>query len=539
MRPLLALLLLPALLLGLLAPSTAVAQDPTAQDPTAQDPTALADADCLADVGGVDLQEVDVAGLQAAMDAGTLSSQALVRASLARIRAYDPALNAIRELDPDAMREARALDAERARSGARGPLHGIPVLLKDNVGTADLPTTAGSVALEGLIPPDDAVITAALRDAGAIVLGKANLSEFANWVDLRMPNGYSSLGGQVVSPHAVDQDPLGSSTGSGVAAAMAFAPLTIGSETSGSIISPAAAHGVVGLKPTRGLVSRTGIIPLAPTYDTAGPMTRTVLDAAAVLDAISVADPADAVTGERPDGVGPGTYLPALADRSLAGVRVGVREGDLGGDGLFASALATMEGLGATIVPVADDELLLANGAAANLAAIFNDFKMSLNAYLASVDPPTGVGSLADVIAFNRTRPEEVQYGQTLLQLSDAQSGLAIDPVFLAASTTSVTTSRAALDMAFAAGDLDVLVGPGSANTLVTAAAGYPNLTVPMGYDGAIPQGLAIAGLRWEDAVVLRVGHAFQVADDRRVPPTAINPALAEGVCEGGRPVRR
>ncbi len=519
------------LVLALLVPAAADAQT----DQGSVSDSDRSPADCLDHVDGVDLQDVTVTQLQAAMDEGSLTSVDLVTAYLTRIEVYDETLNAVRELNPGALQTAMARDAERAASGARGPLHGIPVLLKDNVGTDDLPTTAGSIALEGSIPDRDATLTAALRDAGAIILGKANLSEFANWVDLSMPNGYSSLGGQVVAPYDFRQDPSGSSTGPGVSAAMAMATITIGSETSGSIISPSTAHSLVGFKPTRGMVSRSGIIPLAPSFDTAGPMGRSVTDAAAVMDAISAVDLTDPVTVQRPAGVGPGTFAQALSDTSLEGVRIGVRDGDLSSRSasglLFNSALATMTDLGAQIVPVDGDLATATNVSLTSLPTIFNDFKMSLNAYLQTIAPPSGVSTLSEIIAFNDTRPAEVQYGQNLLEISDAQSGLAVDPLFLGSQTAAQQGSGGVLDTLFQAYDLDVLAGPNSANTGVTAAAGYPNLTVPMGYSGARPQGIAIAGLRWTDAQVLRVGHAFQQADDRRIPPTEFNALLTDGVC--------
>src|SRR3954468_22278993 len=290
-------------------------------------------ADCARTVGGVDLQAATLPQLEEAMASGRMTSAQLVDAYLARIAAY-PKLNAIRDLSASARSQAAALDAERAAGHVRGPLHGIPVLLKDNVGTADEPTTAGSIALEGVTPKHDAVIAQRLRAAGAVILGKANLSEIAGWVDLHMPPDYSPLGGQVVNPYA-SAAPSGSSAGSGVAASMAFAAATIGTETSGSILSPSDANGDVGVKTTLGLVSRFGILPLAPDFDVPGPIVRSVTDAALVLGAIAGGD-----------------YTAGLRPDALKGVRLAYAPEDVDDEhrALFDAGIAQLEKLGATVV---------------------------------------------------------------------------------------------------------------------------------------------------------------------------------------------
>src|SRR3954468_7923467 len=267
---------------------------------------APAATDCTGTVAGVDLQAATIPQLQDAMAAGNLTSAQLVRASLARIAAYDGKPNAIRALAPDALAQARVLDAERAAGHVRGPLHGIPILLKDNYDTTDMPTTAGSIALEGVVPKDEATATRRLRDAGAIILGKTELSEFAGWVSLQNPPGYSSLGGQVVNANDFDFSPSGSSAGSGVAASMAFAAGTLGTETSGSILSPSDANGDVGVKTTLGLASRYDILPLAPDFDVPGPIVRSVTDAAIMLGAIAGPDPHDPATAGAPGDPPPG-----------------------------------------------------------------------------------------------------------------------------------------------------------------------------------------------------------------------------------------
>jgi len=489
---------------------------------------------CVSSVGGVDLQNATVLDMQRAMAAHRLTSEQLVNAYLGRIAAWDQSaeLNAVRHLNPNAVREARALDAERRRGRVRGPLHGIPVLLKDNVGTKDMPTTAGSIALEGSVPKNDATITAKLRAAGAIVLGKTNLSEFANWVDLSMPNGYSSLGGQVTNAYD-GGDPSGSSSGSGVAGSMAFAALTIGTETSGSILSPSDVNGLVGVKPTLGLTSRYGIIPLAPSFDVPGPMVRNVTDAAALLSAIAGADPKDAATAGAP--VPAGGFLPLLRKDALKGVRLGVPSADNRPSGergqLLERAIADLKKAGATVV---DSDYLGNTGLASlsELGVIPNEFKWSLNAYLATeARPKSGVKTLSDIVAFNKTKPDRVKYGQRLLEASDATPGL--EPLATAAAIPVRTQAQAAVDSALAADDLDAILdlGPGNAN--VAAAAGYPTVIVPAGTlsDGAKATGLAFTGTKFAEPRLLAYAYAYEQVSRRRVPPTYVNADLRRGSC--------
>ncbi len=498
--------------------------------PSVPGSSALAAKACLSSVGGLDVQQATTQQMQAAFASGALSSEQLVSLYLQRIETFDrngAALNSVRALAPTALDQARAADAARKSGPRKSVLDGIPVLLKDNIGTTDMPTTAGSIALANNIPKSEAFITRRLRAAGAIVLGKANLSEFANWVDLSMPNGYSSLGGQVIAPYDFNADPLGSSTGSAVAAAMALTAVAIGSETSGSIISPSQVHSVVGLKPTLGLVSRSGIIPLAHSFDTAGPIARNITDAAALLGVIAGLDAADdasaAFDGEVPD------YLGALSDSALKGARLGVREGDIGGNALFDAALAVLVAQGAEIVTIPEPLPTLSTVSLAEIGAIFNEFKWYLNKYLAEeAGPGLPVATLADIIAFNREHPEQVKYGQNLLQISDAQTGLAVDPVYLATRNAAVIGSQTWIDTVMAQYALDAIVGPDSANTSVTAAAGYPNLTVPMGFTGLAPHGLAFAGGAFSEAKLLAFGYDYEQASLLRVPPTDLNPDLSD-----------
>lgn len=489
---------------------------------------------CVSAVGGVSLQNGTVLDMQRAMAARRLTSAELTRAYLDRIAFFDQRfeLNSVRHVNRNALKEAAVLDKERRQGKVRGPLHGIPVLLKDNVGTKDQPTTAGSIALAGSIPKNDATIVAKLRAAGAVILGKTNLSEFANWVDLSMPNGYSSLGGQVVNAYN-GGDPSGSSSGSGVAGSMGLAALTIGSETSGSILSPSNDNSLVGVKPTLGLASRYGIIPLAPSFDVPGPMVRTVTDAAALLTAIAGADPKDAATAGAQ--VPKGGYLPLLRKDALKGVRLGVPSagnrpgGETGA--LFDRAIADLTKAGATVV---ETDLLGNTGLASlsELGLIPNEFKWSLNEYLATeARPTTGVKTLADIIAYNEKHPDKVKYGQKLLQASNATPGLG--PLATVSAIPVRTQAQAAVDSALAADDLDAIVelGPGNAN--VAAAAGYPTVIVPAGYtgDGSNAEGLAFTGTAYAEGRLLAFAYAYEQISRRRVPPTVLNTDLA-GPCK-------
>jgi amidase len=498
------------------------------------------DPDCLVRIRGLNLQTATVTDIQEALSDGRLTSRRLVRRYLQRIAFFDssgPALNSVRELHPAALAQARRLDAERERGITRGPLHGIPVLLKDNIGTIDMPTTAGSIALEGSIPLNDAFLTARLREAGAIILGKANLSEFANWVDPTMPSGYSSLGGQVINPYRFADTPSGSSSGSGVAAAMALSAVTVGTETSGSIISPSWANSVVGLKPTLGLISRAGVIPLAESFDTAGPIVRTVTDAAILLGAMTGVDPRDPATAASEGRIpADGDYRPFLDAGSLVGTRLGFDPDDRpGGDqGLvWDQALADLEAAGAEIVPIDGlDSTSLAG--LAEIAAIPNEFKSGLNRYLAEETEPTlRVRTLSDIIAYNEQHPDRVKYGQKWLQISDAQRGDAGDPVAVANREAAREGSRAAIDRAFSEYELDAVIAPNSSYVNVGAAAGYPTITVPAGYtdDGQQPIGLSFTGQAWDEPELLAFAYAYEQHSLRRVPPTAVNEELFPDGC--------
>ncbi len=486
-----------------------------------------ATGECRATVGGLRLQTVTIKQLGSALRSGKVTSRALVSAYLARIKAYDTVLNSIRVLNPRAMAEAAEIDAELRKGEIRGPLAGIPILLKDNVNTTDMPTTAGSLALEGSVPLHEATITTKLKDAGAIILGKTNLSEFANWVDLSMPNGYSSLGGQVRNAHHFG-DPSGSSSGSGVAGSMAFSAGTVGTETSGSILSPSHANGLVGIKPTTGLLSRYGILPLAPSFDTPGPMVRNVTDAAIMLTVMAGPDEKDPRTAESDGMTPPGLdYTRFLKRGGLEGVRLGFSPGDRGA--LFDQALTVLEDLGATLVET--DTLNNASLAGlTEIAAIPNEFKASLNQYLLdeTVDS-LRVRTLSDIVAFNEQHPEEVKYGQGLLQASDGTPG--VMEAGIPNKEVTIRSSQLVIDGALMADDLDAFVAAGPTFANISAAAGYPTVIVPAGNVSNRPQGLSFLGTAYSEPQLISYAYDYEQASHLRVPPTELNVNLFAKRC--------
>lgn len=488
--------------------------------------------DCLSDLKGLDLHTVTIAELQDALGKGRITSVDLVEAYTARFAAFDeagPRLNSIQEISATALAQAQQMDDERAAGQVRGPLHGIPILLKDNIGTFDEPTTAGSIALANNIPPLDATMTERLREAGMVILGKTQLSEFANWVDLSMPNGYSSLGGQVVNAYT-GGDPSGSSSGSGVAGSMAFAPITIGTETSGSILSPSQANSLVGLKPTVGLVSRAGIIPLAANFDTPGPMGRNVADVAAVLGAMAGPDPRDPATAASGSHLPPGNdYTAALSRNALHGVRLGYDAGDT--NQFYTRALDDLRAAGAELVPVERDDVDFVS--VTELAFIFNEFKFGINDYLANqAGPGLPVSDLTGIILYNNDHPDQVKYGQGLLIASDTQPGDFVTAQYAAQPT--ILSSRLAADRLLEG--VDAIVARGTSYVSIGAAAGYPTVMVPAGYNEHNPQGVSFFGKAWSEADLLAYAYAYEQASQRRVPPTVITPTLLDGVCGPGEP---
>ncbi len=494
-------------------------------------------------VAAFELDEATVSSLQEAMAAGRYTSRRLVELYTERINAIDrdgPALRSVSEINPDAVAIADRLDAERRAGRVRGPLHGIPVLIKDNIDTGDrMMTTAGSLALEGSVAARDAFVAARLRDAGAVILGKTNLSEWANFRSTRSTSGWSGRGGQVRSPYALDRNPCGSSSGSGTAAAANLATIAVGTETDGSIVCPSGASALVGIKPTVGLVSRTGIIPISGTQDTAGPMARTVTDAAILLQALTSVDPLDAATARSRTHAR--NYTASLKADGLKGARIGVARKKYFGysraaDALIEAAIATLAQQGAIIVDPADiataerlDEC--------EFEILLYEFKAGLNAYLSQLGPGVKVRSLADLIAFNaREKDREMPFfGQEIL-LSAEKKGPLTSPAYRRALLACRTRARAGgIDAVMTRLKLDAIVAPtGSpawltdlvngdhflgASSTPAAVAGYPNITVPAGFAHGLPVGLSLFGRAWSEATLIQYAFAYEQATRHRRPP--------------------
>jgi amidase len=490
------------------------------------------------------IADLTAAEAQRLMAAGQLSARDLAQACLGRIDEVDrngPRVNSIIELNPDALAIAAERDAERASGRVRGPLHGLPVLLKDNIDTGDrMRTTAGSLALAGAPAPRDAFLAARLRDAGAVILGKTNLSEWANFRSTRSVSGWSARGGQTRNPYALDRSPCGSSSGTGAAIAAGLAILGIGTETDGSVTCPSAVSGLVGLKPTVGVVSRRGIIPISASQDTAGPMTRTVHDAALLLDAMASRDEADIATRDFP-GAPTGGYAAALRPDALRGARIGVTRniGPQHADvaRVFEEALRALREEGAVLVDPAN---LATAGQfdAAEFEVLLYEFKDGLASYFASRGDTSPLRSLADLKAFNeRERDREMPwFEQEIVDMALAKGPLT-DAAYREARATCLRLARTeGLDALFATHRVDAIVAPttgpawtvdvvngdhylgGSAS--VAAVAGYPHLTVPMGQVQGLPVGLSIIGRAWDDARILGYGYAFEQATRARVAPT-------------------
>ncbi|ROZ76470.1 amidase [Ramlibacter sp. WS9] len=486
--------------------------------------------------------ESSVEQSQRAMAAGKATAQSLTQTSLARIRHLDrsgPALHAVLETNPDALPIARQLDAERRSGRVRGPLHGIPVLLKDNIDTGDrMQTSAGSLALTGAPAPRDAFIVKRLRAAGAVIIGKTNLSEWANIRSSKSSSGWSARGGQTRNPYALARNPCGSSSGTGAAIAASFAVVGIGTETDGSIVCPSSAAGLVGLKPTVGLVSRSGIIPISRSQDTAGPMTRSVADAAAVLTAIAGTDPEDPAT-RAAQGHVEADYRAFLKADGLKGARIGVARKKVTGysvqtDRLFEQAIADLKRLGAEIVDPADFGSL-GDYDDDELEVLLYELKADLNAYLAK---RTGVPvrTLADVIAFNEKHKgrEMPWFGQDLFEKAQAKGPLT-EEAYLKAAEKSRRLARAGIDDVLAQHRLDAIVAPTGSPAWLTdhvngdsfqgsssspaAVAGYPSITVPMGLAMGLPVGMSFVGTAWSEGKLLRLAYAYEQGTRHRRAP--------------------
>ncbi len=476
----------------------------------------------------------DIAG---DLEAGRVSSEAVTLSYLGRIKIEDPKVRAVLALNPKALDAARAADARRAAGQRRGPLDGVPILIKDNIDFAGMPTTAGSLALAENIPALDSPVVQRLTEAGAVILGKTNLSEWANFRSNWSISGWSGVGGLTRNPYSPARTPCGSSSGSGAAAAMSLAAAAIGTETNGSITCPSAMNGLVGLKPTVGLVSRTGIVPISHNQDTAGPMARNVADAAAVLTAIAGSDPADLATGEA--DAHKTDYLKGLDPNALKGTRIGVMRFVTGYspklNAVFETALAALKAQGAELIDI--NSFGAQNYSQYSQVILNTDFKFDLNAYLAKMPPAVKTRTLADLIAFNKTEPREtVLFGQDRFEMAEATNGFD-DPIYKqAVETAQRITGPEGIDRALRENNVVALVTPtaepaflddpatgldagGQSASSIPAIAGYPHLTVPMGAVAGLPVGLSFIGARWSEQVLLSLGHAFEQATHARRPP--------------------
>ncbi len=492
-----------------------------------------------------ELEEATIAELQAGMKAGKYTARSLAATYLQRIEELDrkgPALRAVLEVNPDALAAAEALDVERKAKGPRGPLHGIPVLVKDNVATRDrMQSTAGSLALVGATPPRDAFIVERLREAGAVILGKANLSEWANFRSTHSSSGWSGRGGQCRNPYSLDRTPSGSSSGSAAAVAANYCAVAVGTETDGSIVSPATCCSIVGIKPTLGLVSRSGIIPIAHSQDTAGPMARTVADAAVLLGALTGVDPRDAATAASA-GQARTDYTAFLDPAGLQGARLGVCRSHFMGyspatDALMEAALDTLKRLGAVIVDPAD----IATASQfddSEFTVLLYEFKADLNRYLAEWAPGAAAKTLEDLITFNeRQKDKELPYfGQEIFVQAQAKGPLTDQDYLRALDKDHLLSRVQGIDAVMAEHQLDALIaptgGPASLIDLVNgdpggggsfsspaAVAGYPHVTVPLGYVRGLPVGVSFVGRPWSEGTLIKLAHAFERATKARRPP--------------------
>jgi amidase len=492
------------------------------------------------------LQEVTIDELQQKMNSGEYTSKSITKMYLKRIAEIDkkgPTLNAVIELNPDALAIADRMDAERKAGKVRGPLHGIPVLIKDNINSGDqMMTTAGALALEGHRAAKDAFIVGQLRDAGAVLLGKTNLSEWANFRSSRSTSGWSSRGGQTKNPYLLARNPSGSSAGSGSAVSANLCVVAIDTETNGSVVSPSSVNGIVGIKPTVGLLSRSGIIPISKTQDTAGPMARTVKDAAILLGALAGVDPEDTMTLES-KGKAQKDYTSFLDPNGLKGKRIGVEKSFLtnGHEGVIAiyqEAIALMKAQGATIVEVELQKLIGEAGAGEGLVLQY-EFKDGLNRYLATATDAK-VKSLADVIAFNKENAKKAMpyFKQETLERSEARGGL--DSSEYTEALKKLLTVRQIIDDLIKLEQLNAIcavtngVAPcidlisgdyrtGSGFAGPAAMAGYPHITVPMGAVMDLPVGISFVGSAYTEPELLKIAYGYEQASKKRVAPAFID----------------
>lgn len=488
-----------------------------------------------------ELSEITIAELQQGLQSGKYSSVKLAELYLTRISEIDQGrhdLKSVIEVNPEALLLAEQMDKERKQGKLRGPLHGIPIMIKDNIDTADkMHTTAGSIALADHIAAKDAFVVAQLRKAGALIIGKTNLSEWANFRSTRSSSGWSSRGGQTRNPYVINRSPCGSSSGSAVAVSANLCAVAVGTETDGSVIAPASFCGIVGIKPTVGLVSRSGIIPISATQDTAGPMTRTVADAALLLNAMVGVDPADSVTLNAKDKIAK-DYTSFLDKNALKGKRIGVEQSFLKGRqeevvALYQKTIDQLKQLGATIVPV---ELVKETGplGEAEFQVLLYEFKDGLNKYLSGVKK--GVKSMSELIEFNKKNAEVAMryFKQELVEMSNAKGDLKSSEYLQAVSKS--TSARAIIDRTMKENSLDAIVGtsygpahcidwvngdddPGFYFCPPAAMAGYPHITVPMGDIHGLPVGLSFIASAYEEGKIIGLAYAYEQASKQRKVP--------------------
>ncbi|HEV7514540.1 MAG TPA: amidase [Candidatus Acidoferrum sp.] len=493
--------------------------------------------------GSFGLDEITVAELQEGMTSGRFTAHSITEKYLERIEAIDkhgPAINSVIEVNPDALSIAKELDKERKQKHLRGPLHGIPVLLKDNIDTSDrMMTTAGSLALLGSKPPKDSKVAQKLREAGAVILGKTNLSEWANIRSNQSTSGWSGRGGQTKNPYVLDRNPCGSSSGSGAAVSANLCAIALGTETDGSIVCPASANGVVGLKPTVGLWSRTGIVPISHSQDTPGPLCRTVRDVAILLGALTGVDDEDSATSES-RGKSYADYTQFLVADGLRGARIGVVRKTFGFnaavDALIGTALEQLKAQGAVLVDPADIETR-GKFDDSETTVFMYELKADLNAYLARLGPRAPVHSLQEIIEFNENhREQEMRYfGQELFLKSQLKGPLTSQEYLDALKKNHQLARTEGIDAVMDKHKLDALVAPtggpawltdlvagdhfGGGSSSFAAVAGYPNINVPAGEVLGLPVGISFFGRAWSEPVLIRIAYAYEQASKLRKAP--------------------
>ncbi|HVS60688.1 MAG TPA: amidase [Gemmatimonadaceae bacterium] len=538
--------------LGAVAGTLALRGKPLAAESIAAGPAEARLTENRFSIAPFALDEATLADLQSAMASGRMTARSIAQQYIDRIHALDrtgPTLRSVLEINPDALSIADTLDRERKAGRVRGPLHGIPILVKDNIGTADrMTTTAGSYALAGSIPLQDATIAARLRAAGAILLGKTNLSEWANFRSTHASSGWSGRGGQVRNPYVLDRNPCGSSSGSGAAVSANMCALAVGTETDGSIVCPSSANGIVGIKPTLGLVSRAGIIPIAHSQDTAGPMARTVRDAAILLNVLAGVDPRDHATSSS-SGHGQSDYTTFLDPNGLRGARIGVARTKFFGysdvtDKLINDAIDAMKAQGAVIVDPANIETA-GKFDDSEFDVLLYEFKADLNNYLASLGPKAPVKSLQDIIDYNdRHKDQEMPFfGQEIMLQAQAKGPLT-EKKYLDELASNLKMSRTdGIDATMDKYKLDAIVAPtgnpawttdlingdhfSGASATPAAVAGYPNINVPAGFSHNLPVGISFFGRAYSEPTLIKLAYSYEQSTKHRRAPQFI-PTLGD-----------